>query len=59
MVRRDFKTNVVRAGRHVWVSGTTATADAGGIVGAEDVDLSPVVFIECVMINPSNHDCSN
>jgi hypothetical protein len=24
-----------------------------------DVNPSPVVFIECVMMNPSNHDCSN
>jgi enamine deaminase RidA (YjgF/YER057c/UK114 family) len=27
---------VVRAGSHVWVSGTTATGEAGGIVGAGD-----------------------
>jgi enamine deaminase RidA (YjgF/YER057c/UK114 family) len=27
---------VVRAGNHVWVSGTTATGEAGGIVGAGD-----------------------
>ena len=27
---------LVRAGNHVWVSGTTATAEAGGIVGVGD-----------------------
>jgi len=44
----------VRVGRVVHVSGTTATDDSGGVIGAGDIDPQMLVEIEAEALLPGD-----